>query len=523
MDTLTSLLQEGATAVKRQGYQTGLTFDWDLSAKDRLTAGFTFEHFDNHTHLTAAQTQQTTDAQGDVLSSLQSQRISSSRYRSNTADYSLDYKHSFHRKGTELEFLASYSAGRNFTDYQQQQSYPGSALPNSGSVGNSPGTDYETDLSLDYKNAVSENFTIETGAKTVLEALNTNTVTDTLQPDGSYVNNTSQTYGFIYNRQVYAGYVSAEFSLFKKFLQGQAGIRYEYTHTAADFKGAAIPSYGLFFPSLVLSHSFNDDESLKIAYSHRIERPDYGDLNPFYNIGDPHNISAGNPGLRPEKGYRYELGYNHKISGGSLYVGGFYRRNTDDIQAVSTYYATLDIGGVSYTDVTLSQRYNIGSQSSIGANIFGSLAITNAFSLRTNIQVGSMTNESAGLGKSTGFLFRGNLNASYAFSSDFIAELFGNLHSATKTIQGTRPVFGFYTLAVRKQFWKKKASIGLTATNPFNKYIDQRTVLYGSNFTQNQLRRVPYQSFGITLSYKFGKLDFKPKEHDENDQAMPVE
>jgi outer membrane receptor protein involved in Fe transport len=156
-------------------------------------------------------------------------------------------------------------------------------------------------------------------------------------------------------------------------------------------------------------HSRPHDESIKVAYSHRIERPDYGDLNPFYNISDPHNISTGNPGLRPEKGYRYELGYNHKFTGGSVYVGAFFRRNTDDIQSVSTYYATLDIGGVTYTDVTLGQRYNIGSQSSIGANIFGSLAVTNAFSLRTNIQLGSLTNESVGLGKSTGFVFRGNL------------------------------------------------------------------------------------------------------------------
>ncbi|WP_410501100.1 outer membrane beta-barrel protein [Flavobacterium pectinovorum] len=49
---------------------------------------------------------------------------------------------------------------------------------------------------------------------------------------------------------------------------------------------------------------------MKFAYSYRIERPDYEELNPFFNISDPHNISTGNPFLKPEIGNRFELGYS---------------------------------------------------------------------------------------------------------------------------------------------------------------------------------------------------------------------
>ena len=89
-------------------------------------------------------------------------------------------------------------------------------------------------------------------------------------------------------------------------------------------------------------------------------------------------------------------------------------------------------------------------------------------------------------------------------------------------MQGVVPSFITYNLAVRKQFFRKQASIALTFINPFNEYVNQKTELTGNNFTLNSLRRVPYRSFGINLTYKFGKLQFKPeKEEDHNDLMNP--
>ncbi len=119
-------------------------------------------------------------------------------------------------------------------------------------------------------------------------------------------------------------------------------------------------------------------------------------------------------------------------------------------------------------------------------------------------------------------MYRINLNATYQFPHDFTAEVFGNYNSSQRTIQGTRPVFAFYNLAVRKQFMKKKLSIGLTAADPFSKYIDQTTTTAGPNFYQSSLREVPFRSFGITLNYRFGKLEFKKeKPKEDNNNNMP--
>jgi ferric enterobactin receptor len=522
-DTLTMLNQNGQTAFKRSGYQSGLSAQWDITPKDKLTASLNYNHFGNNTQSLTGQQQQVTDATGTILSNTPSTVNGGSQVSENATDWSLDYKKNFSNKDRELDVLVTTSTGKNLSDYYQEQIYPAGGLSASGSRGQNPGTDKETDVSVDYTQPFGKGLTLETGAKGVFERLDNSVATDTLLADKTYSPNANQSYSFTYDRQIYAYYLSTTFSGFHHFLDGQAGMRYEYTNTTADFPGVTIPGYSIWAPALTLLHKFDETQSIKASYSYRIERPDYGDLNPYYNISDPHNISTGNPGLKPEVGHRYELGYNKTFGkGANIYVAAVYRYNSEDIQSFATYYSSLNISGTEYSDVSLTQRYNIGWQSQIGGNFFGSVPVTQALNLRSNIQFGTRTNASPGLATVTGFTFRGNLNASYSFGKDLIAEVFGNYNSSQKTIQGTRPAFGFYTLAMRKTFLHKNASVGLTATNPFNKYVDQSSILYGTGFSQTLLRKVPYQSFGITLSYKFGKLEFKEKEKEHEIDTNPA-
>jgi uncharacterized membrane protein YgcG len=133
--------------------------------------------------------------------------------------------------------------------------------------------------------------------------------------------------------------------------------------------------------------------------------------------------------------------------------------------------------------------------------------------------------EDPGLLTVNGFYYRMNLNTSYEFAKDLAAEFFINYRSSQVTIQGTNPGFVFYNFAVRKQLWKRKASIGLTAANPFNNYVDVRTTTYASNFNQSALREIPLRSFGISLMYKFGKMEFKrekPTEDQQDNDTSPV-
>jgi len=518
-DTITNLYQKGSSDFKRSGYQSGISFNWDITPKDQLTAAVNFNHFGNHS-ITSTNQDQTIYYGLNVPADTLSLNRSDSRFSANSTDWSLAYKKTFAKENQELDVLYNASFGNNTNSYIQQQNNLTTNSPTVGSISDNPGKDRETDISVDYTQPISKDFTIETGAKATIEDLSNDVVTRTLV-QGVYVPDPNQTYSFNYNRKILAYYLSSSFSLFNNFVDGKAGLRYEYTVSTSDFPNTTIPSYGILAPSFVLSHKFNKTNSIKFSYSYRLERPDYRSLNPFYNISDPHNISTGNPELKPELGHNYELGYNKSFDkGANIYIAAFYRYNTDDLQSYTTFYPTLDINGITYTNVSLTQRYNIGQEITDGINLFGSLPVSGKLSFRSNMFFANRTTSNPGSPDVSGFVYRINLNSTYDFGNNFAGELFLNYRSSQKGIQGTNPAFAFYNIALRKQFANKKASIGLTAANPFSEYVTLKQTQFGPNFNQTNLREVPFRSFGISLTYKFGKLEFK-KDKGDNNQQVP--
>jgi ferric enterobactin receptor len=519
-DTVTNLLQKGTNASKRNGYQTGFNFQWDITRKDNLTGTIGFNHFGSSNNGFKFQQQDELNSAGNSISDILSNRTSNNNSNTSATDWSLAYKKTFKKEGQQLDILYNSSLSRNSNNFSQLQDYLTGGYPPSGTQSTNPGKDHETDISADYTQPINKSITIETGIKAVIENLSNNVKTDTLLNDGSYTPDINQTYAFNYERNIYAAYLSSTFSLFNNFINGKAGLRYERTSTNSG--DSPLPGYNTFAPSFVLMHKLNETEAIKLSYSYRIQRPSYGDLNPFYNISDPHNISTGNPDLKPEGGHNYEVGYNKSYdAGGNLYVSGFYRHNTNDLQSFTTYYDVLSINGVNYSDVSLTQRYNIGTETSEGVNFFGALPIKKRLNLRTNIMLAGRSDSSPGTPTVTGFNYHANLNISYNLGNNLVTEVFGNYNSSQKNIQGQRPAFAFYNIAVRKQFLNKKLSLGVTAADPFNKNISQLSTIYGSNFNQSNLREVPYRSFGISLNYRFGKLEFKKDEDKEKEEDTP--
>jgi ferric enterobactin receptor len=517
-DTTTSLNQKGVSNFKRSGYRSGFSLNWDITPKDALTASVNFNHFGNNSNGYTNNYQ--TTYQNNFALDTNSINHSTSRFSDNSTDFSLFYKKTFRNKDQELDVLFNQSSGSNTNDYTQEQDYTNVTFPTSGSIGSNPGTDKETDISIDYTQPVTKNFTIETGAKATIENISNSVVTQTLT-DGIYEPNPFQTYSFNYGRKIFAYYLSATFSLFNNFIDGKAGLRDEYTNSSSDFPNTTIPSYNILAPSFVLSHKLDKTESIKFSYSYRLQRPGYNQLNPFYNISDPHNISTGDPDLKPEFGHNFELGYNKSFSdGANIYVAGFYRYNTNDLQSFTTFYPNLKIGDTTYTNVSLTQQYNIGREVNEGVNLFGSLPV-GKLTFRSNMFFADRITSNPGSPEVSGFAYRINLNASYEFAKDLAAEFFINYRSSQRTIQGTNPGFVFYNFAVRKQIFNKKASIGITAANPFNEYVNVQSTTYGPNFNQTSLRQIPLQSFGISLTYKFGKLEFK-KDKDQQDNSTPT-
>ena len=204
-------------------------------------------------------------------------------------------------------------------------------------------------------------------------------------------------------------------------------------------------------------------------------------------------------------------------------ISAFYRINENDIQPYVVYYASLPVGDTTYKNVAVSTRQNIGTEKNLGVNLFSDLHLTPKFNVRTNIFVFHRQGINAldsGITVQS-WNYRINMNLSYNFSTTLAGEFFANFNSPRNEIQGKYPSFSSYTFAFRKQIWKKKGSIAITGTNIFSEYLNQQTSLYGSNFTVNSLRRIPFRSVGVNFTWKFGKLDFK-KPAPEKGENLPA-
>ena len=514
--------QNGSSRFLRNGFESGLGMDWDINKMNTLSAGVGFDNFGNHTR-GSYQQQETdylppaVDPVDDIFSLVQS----NSQFRAHSLDWNLRYKRTFAREDQELDISLDGSYGNNVSSYGQVQSLPSGDSVYAGSNGVSNGRDRETNLRVDYTQPFGEKVRLETGGRVQIRQITSNSPVYTLDDaTGLYPYDNLQSDSLSYGRHVYAGYASLTFPAFH-FLDVKGGIRYERTETDAVFSEvpeSSIPGYNTVAPSLILSHSFPGDQTLKISYGKRIQRPDYRSLNPYVNASDPKNLTRGNPFLQPEIANNIDLTYSKSFAEGSaLNVVLFYHRSDHDIQPFIEYYSSFTLGDSVYTDVSVNTPMNVGSENNYGLNVYGSVPLGKKLNLRSNISVFDRYITTGSLGGSAvnSFNYRINLNATYQLASTLVLEFFGNFNSARNEIQGRYPSFTSYNFAVRKQFWNKKASIAFTTTNPFGEYVNQATQVTGTDFVLNGLRQVPYRSFGLNVTYKFGKLEFK-KDKEEN-------
>ncbi len=162
-----------------------------------------------------------------------------------------------------------------------------------------------------------------------------------------------------FNRTRFAAY--SIFSNKWDSLGVQLGARTEYTYQLVKLVETGqrfTLSRWDFFPSIHASYSFAGGTQIMAGYSRRIERPDGGDLEPFYTWFDATDVRIGNPNLQPEFIDSYEIGYQ-TFFGKMSFSNDFYYRFTHNKME--------DINSVYAANVTLHTSANVGTDHSLGA------------------------------------------------------------------------------------------------------------------------------------------------------------
>ncbi|MEM1120357.1 MAG: outer membrane beta-barrel protein, partial [Bacteroidota bacterium] len=135
---------------------------------------------------------------------------------------------------------------------------------------------------LDYVYPLSKKVKLSVGAKFSEADLDNNLQAADENPEGIWINNLSQSNHFLFDEQIKATYAKVGFATSK--WQGTVGLRYENSSSkgySITLDSTLTRNISQLFPSASLSKTLTDEIGATLAYSYRIDRPNYSNLNPF--------------------------------------------------------------------------------------------------------------------------------------------------------------------------------------------------------------------------------------------------
>lgn len=169
-------------------------------------------------------------------------------------------------------------------------------------------------VSADYSNSVNDKFKMDFGAKFTVYHFDNDIRADSLTTQSELVNLSTYTSLTHLDENVGAAYMSFNLKP-SKSVEIKGGLRYEYTTTniGSDAKPNQVDrKYGEWFPSLYLTKTLSELQSLNVSYSRRITRPKLFNLAAFLVFVDPTTLLGGNPLLQPAYTNAFKIDYGYK-------------------------------------------------------------------------------------------------------------------------------------------------------------------------------------------------------------------
>jgi hypothetical protein len=309
---------------------------------------------------------------------------------------------------------------------------------------------------------------------------------------------------FIYKENINAAYLNWSQPFGKKF-SVQAGLRAEQTNVdgnqvTTNFRFDT--SYLRLFPSVFLSQKLNEKNQIDLSVSRRLNRPSYSQLNPFKFFLDPSTFKEGNPYLRPQFTWNYELSYTLN----QLYIFTLgYSKTTDNITNVI-------IPDEQNLQVTIQTDKNLTTFEYYGLNVYAPASPAKWWNFNNNLNVyyGHYTGDLANTPLSNGnAVFSISSNHTFTLGNGFAAELNGMYHS--KSVYGymvARPQ-GFVTVGVQKNFADKRSTLKFSVSDIFYNQIPAASMEF-TDYTETFRAERETRVAMLTFSHRFGKNTVAP-------------
>jgi len=470
------------------------------------------------------------------ISQYSTEEINSSRHF-NGRGATLGFKQLFPKDKEEWTADASYFSGNAGNSSLYATNYfadgSGSAIANTQLqqiIGG--GNDHNIILQTDFSDPITPKTKIEAGLRGALQGrLNINN-NYTYNPDSSvYDLIPSAASNYKSQSNVYAAYVTVASSIHN--FTYKVGLRAE----SSNYRGTLLNSDSSFhnqypvslFPSLFLGQKLGNNQELQLAYTRRVNRPNFFQLVPYTDSSNPLNITRGNPNLVPEFTQSVELSYLKTFPGNSTLMASVYYKYTDHL---ITGYIEADTNAATGTTTLINTYINAESSHAIGAELTGQINLTRWWDLTTNvnlyqskINVGSTEAASEGVAQAALWSWFGKLNTNFRLPSGFSIQVSGMYQAKTNlpiNNNGNQPgppnmqsqsasqgyIRPFYEadIAVKKTFLNNKLATTLSFSDIFrSRWQDQYT--YSAYFTQEYNRLRDPQMVRLNVSWSFGKVD----------------
>ena len=125
---------------------------------------------------------------------------------------------------------------------------------------------------------------------------------------------------FLYEENILGTYVTVE-KVFSPKFSGKIGTRFEYTQSEGNSDNAQDErlrnikrNYNKLLPFLSANYAINDNNNISYAFSSRMKRPSFWELNPVKTLLTEFNYTQNNPFVKASSIYSHELTYMYKSS-----------------------------------------------------------------------------------------------------------------------------------------------------------------------------------------------------------------
>ena len=210
--------------------------------------------------------------------------------------------------GQKLEIDGNFATfNREANSFVQTSNKTGDDVNFSDVKNDQPGDTKIYTAKIDYTKPLSKEVQLQFGAKFSRADLD-NDLQSFYFEDDIWKNNIFQSNHYLFDEDIAAVYSKLSFSIGK--WEGTAGLRYEDSRSdgySITLDSTNTRNIKKLFPSASISRNLTDQLALSLAYSYRIERPQFYSLNPFVRYMDPFTLERGNPLLRPELSHSSKL------------------------------------------------------------------------------------------------------------------------------------------------------------------------------------------------------------------------